>query len=45
MPEVSFLDVYSLRPKADQQTFIFETTDLYNKRNVPKVIFGIHVLR
>jgi Ras GTPase-activating-like protein IQGAP2/3 len=27
------------------ETFIFETTDLYNKRNVPKVIFGIHVLR
>lgn len=27
------------------QTFIFELTDLYNKRNIPKVIFCIHVLR
>lgn len=27
------------------QTFMFELTDLYNKRNVPKVIFCIHVLR
>ena len=26
------------------QTFVFEVTDLYNKRNVPKVIFCLHVL-
>lgn len=27
------------------ETFIFETTDLYNKKNVPKVIYCIHILR
>lgn len=27
-----------------RQTFIFEVTDLYNKRNIPKVIFCLHVL-
>lgn len=26
------------------ETFIFELTDLYNKKNIPKVIFCIHVL-
>ncbi|KAK8869822.1 hypothetical protein IAR55_000390 [Kwoniella newhampshirensis] len=26
------------------ETFIFELTDLYNKNNIPKVIFCIHVL-
>lgn len=26
------------------ETFMFELTDLYNKKNVPKVIFCIHVL-
>ncbi|KAK4688659.1 Ras GTPase-activating-like protein IQGAP2/3, partial [Tremellales sp. Uapishka_1] len=26
------------------QTFIFELTDLYDKKNIPKVIFCIHVL-
>jgi Ras GTPase-activating-like protein IQGAP2/3 len=27
------------------QTFIFELTDLYDKKNMPKVIYCIHVLR
>ncbi|WVQ98721.1 hypothetical protein IAU59_005852 [Kwoniella sp. CBS 9459] len=26
------------------ETFIFELTDLYNKKNIPKVIFCIHIL-
>jgi Ras GTPase-activating-like protein IQGAP2/3 len=26
------------------ETFVFELTDLYNKKNIPKVIFCIHVL-
>ena len=26
------------------QCFIFETTDLYNKKNIPKVIYCIHAL-
>ncbi len=29
----------------DWHNFIFETTDLYNKKNMPKVIYCIHVLR
>jgi hypothetical protein len=45
MPEVSYHVLYRFEYKLISQTFIFETTDLYNKRNVPKVIFGIHVLR
>lgn len=27
------------------QTYIFETTDLYNARNIPKVIYCIHALK
>ncbi|RXK36438.1 hypothetical protein M231_06282 [Tremella mesenterica] len=33
-----------LRSVGMPETFIFEVTDLYNKRNIPKVIFCIHVL-
>lgn len=36
----------SYRDLADsRQTFIFELTDLYDKKNMPKVIYCIHVLR
>ena len=27
------------------QIFLFETTDLYEKKNIPKVIYCIHALR
>jgi Ras GTPase-activating-like protein IQGAP2/3 len=29
----------------DPQGFIFELTDLYEKKNLPKVIYCIHALR
>jgi hypothetical protein len=35
-----------LRPIDDKkQGFIFELTDLYEKKNIPKVIYCIHALR
>ncbi len=27
------------------QSFIFELTDLYEKKNIPKVIYCVHALR
>lgn len=45
MPEVSCISGFEIEVLAHGQTFMFELTDLYNKRNVPKVIFCIHVLR
>ncbi|BEJ15204.1 hypothetical protein CspHIS471_0409710 [Cutaneotrichosporon sp. HIS471] len=33
-----------LRTVGMPETFVFELTDLYNAKNIPKVIFSIHVL-
>ena len=45
LPEVSVTLLVLLRRLNPEQSFIFELTDLYEKKNLPKVIYCIHALR
>jgi hypothetical protein len=39
------MSVYALVAYALGQSFVFDTIDLYEKKNIPKVIYCIHALR
>ncbi len=45
LPEVGANFLVLLRRLCPEQSFIFELTDLYEKKNLPKVIYCIHALR
>lgn len=46
LPEVGDLTaVYALVLMILVQSFVFDTIDLYEKKNIPKVIYCIHALR
>jgi Ras GTPase-activating-like protein IQGAP2/3 len=45
LPEVGATLLVLLQHLNPEQSFIFELTDLYEKKNLPKVIYCIHALR
>jgi Ras GTPase-activating-like protein IQGAP2/3 len=45
LPEVGATLLVLLQHLKPEQSFIFELTDLYEKKNLPKVIYCIHALR
>ena len=45
LPEVRIILLVSTQQLNPEQSFIFELTDLYEKKNLPKVIYCIHALR
>lgn len=44
LPDVNSLYVRMFDLLTETKLFIFELTDLYDKKNIPKVIYCIHAL-